>query len=399
MRKLSAVLLLCGCMTYDFEPVTPLTVAQGREGGPVFGKKPKPNVMLLLDKSRSMADPIDRSVASCAGCGSSGTLCPASCPTRISELRAAMNSFLSTSGTVARLGLEAFPSDSSCALAGSAAVLRVPLPGQADDVDADLQAKADEVNASIQVISDSAAEPENTVVGGTPTARALEAVGTNPALATEDREDFVLLLTDGLPNCNASNPNTCTNPAACRCTQMNGCGTSGLCTIGCLDDEGTTAAIAALRARNIKTIVVGFGADTLSGDALSVLDAMASAGDFPRRCPNGTDAECGAGGCEQATRLCTRKFYQAANGVELAEGLADISRLLNPNVCVFVLEEPPTDPSLISLRFDGTSLGRGPDTWTYANGELTVNGIWCDRIKAATPKNPVNVDIRVLEIL
>ena len=52
-------LLGLGCMTYDFQPVQPLAIAQTRTGGVIRAKKLKPNLMLLVDKSGSMNDGTD----------------------------------------------------------------------------------------------------------------------------------------------------------------------------------------------------------------------------------------------------------------------------------------------------------------------------------------------------
>lgn len=157
-------------------------------------------------------------------------------------------------------------------------------------------------------------------------------LGTYAPLKNPSRADVVLLLTDGLPNCNSQNPNNCTNATACRCTSTT-CGsdmTAPLCILGCLDDAGATAAVSALRAQGIFTVVVGFGSDTASQDARASLNGMALAGGFARPCPQGTNAECGANDtCDVATKVCAKAFYQANNATELATALADIARVLS----------------------------------------------------------------------
>src|SRR5687767_2879846 len=110
-RSFAALLLACGCMTYDFEPVAPVAIAQTTQTRTVIAKQHKPNLMLLVDQSGSMDLPTDTANPACPqGCGGSKlNLCPAACPTRISELRAAMNDFLTRHGTVARMGMTGFP--------------------------------------------------------------------------------------------------------------------------------------------------------------------------------------------------------------------------------------------------------------------------------------------------
>lgn len=273
----------------------------------------RPNLMILLDKSGSMVETI-----------------PPSGQTRMQALQAAMKTFLEAPDAVARMGLTLFPADGVCGASTSVAVA-LP-PATASD---DAPAKAAQLAKAAEILS---RINSTTPGGGTPTNLSLQFLGTQQDLQQNDgRPDFVLLLTDGLPNCNASNTATCANPAQCRCTQgsaANSCGAPGsaVCTLGCLDQNGSVDAVLQLKAKNIKTIVVGFGADTSSGDAPQVLNALAEAGGFPRACPNATDAECGgsAGSCISTTRVCNTKFYQATNGNELAAVLNQIGQQIAP---------------------------------------------------------------------
>jgi hypothetical protein len=129
--------------------------------------------------------------------------------------------------------------------------------------------------------------------GGTPTAATLEAAldyFQNGAGAALMGENFVLLATDGGPNCNdaLSCPATaCTTnidgncPAAidnCCDPDMAGPGARE----SCLDDTSTTAAIAALAAAGVPTFVVGIpGTEQYSAS----LDAFAEAGGRARANP------------------------------------------------------------------------------------------------------------------
>lgn len=382
-----AALSAAGCMTYDFEPVEPLAVSQTTDGRNVISKQSKPNIMILLDKSGSMALPINSAVPNG--------------PTRISELRSAMNTFLTSSGNVARLGLFAYPTDNVCGIAGAPAKLRVDMLANPADVDSELQAKATEVNESIQRIAAGAAGDDN-VTGGTPTGGSLSLVGDFPTLADKNRQNFVLLLTDGLPNCNGANPANCTDSAACRCT-LSSCGTSTaaqFCTLGCLDDGGAVAAIRALSDKKIQTIVVGFGADTGTGNALTTLNAMAEAGGFARVCDSNLPNNGCSDGCEPAGRFCNTKYYQASNGAELSAALARISDIIGMgNPCEFKLASQPSDPSFLTVRIDGQSLNRSDTTWRYENPNVAILGNYCERIRNATPMAPVNVVIRIVEKL
>src|SRR5262245_46153592 len=87
-----------GCQTYDFEPVTPLAIAQTTQTKTVTAQVLKPDLMILLDKSGSMSSPLPGGT----NCGSPQPCgfpnCPeATCPTRMGSLRAAMNTFLTNS--------------------------------------------------------------------------------------------------------------------------------------------------------------------------------------------------------------------------------------------------------------------------------------------------------------
>jgi hypothetical protein len=151
------------------------------------------------------------------------------------------------------------------------------------------------------------------------------------------RPNWVVVITDGLPNCNAMNPNTCTSPTLCKCTLNSGsCGTvvndtdpNNFCRRGCLDQNGAIQAVTDLRGKNIRTVVIGFGSDlSTSGDAFGVLNGMASVGGYVRRCPNGN--ECGAGNtCMMPSHTCAQAFYQAQTAGELATALTDVTATIS----------------------------------------------------------------------
>lgn len=112
------------------------------------------------------------------------------------------------------------------------------------------------------------------VGGGTPTAASLAAAKTYLLSLNLTTPAYVLLMTDGLPNCNLTlNVNTCsfTTPT---CPQNS-------CDLGakdCLDDRATSRAAAELYAANIPVFVVGFDSTLTTGNNLLVLDAIAAAG-------------------------------------------------------------------------------------------------------------------------
>lgn len=395
---------VASCQTYDFERVVPLAVGQTTQNEVIASKRLKPNVMLLVDNSGSMLLPTDSTNGACpAGCGtSSANQCPPTCPTRVSELKSAMATFLQSSGTIARLGVTVFPTDNLCKPASNIDV-GLPTPSANDDgTDSVLNGNATQVNQRIQAL---------TPLGGTPTGASLEFLGTYGGIndTNDFRDDFVLLLTDGLPNCNDANPNAlCTCQTAGNCTAQQtstcSCTTStcmtALCAKGCLDQDGAVAAVRALKLKGIRTIVVGFGADLANGAGPTVLNAMAREGGFARECPNGTDAECGSNNtCNTTSKVCSSAFFQAANGTELAAALRKISESFQGDPCEFTLSAKPSDPRYLSVVIDGQAVAAGAMTFSYdfnTNKVLFVGDL-CSRLKTSTTQNPVSVEFRIVE--
>lgn len=362
-----------GCQTYDFEPVSPQTLAQTTQIRHVNAKHLKPNLWLVVDKSGSMN-------GNDARCG--GMTC-----TRIAALKSAMAGFVSTRGKVARMALTFYPTDTSCGVpSGPGGVAESLPPPTPDDngTDTDLQNKANSVNQKIQDVN---------AGGGTPTGATIAFVGdtwaADPALLdpNDGRDDFILLLTDGLPNCNPANENmicgcyprcaqdladrcACTiNPTATGCNNGDSSGATGYCSRGCLDRAGASVQIAAQKKRGIRTIVLAFGPDLT--DATETLAAMAAAGggNF-RTCPSGN--ECGANDeCVVSNHLCRRQYYTAQNSSDLGEALEAISRATTGgNPCELKLDDQPSKDEYIAVIVNGQDVPRGPSTWEYTAGSV-----------------------------
>lgn len=232
------------------------------------------NVLLVVDRSGSMAQtPTGFSVD------------------KWTAMKGAVSAALTATQNSVNYGLEIFPFVTSAADAGEVDNCGMaPLPGIQVPVEAG-------TTALPKITTELQAGP----AGNTPTAAALDRAltyYTTGAGATLTGDKFVLLATDGGPNCHAGitcTGGTCSfNCGAGTCTQN----LDGTCTLSpsqfggnccdaqlsttlnpgparCLDDQDTVAKITALATAGIKTIVVGIpGSDVYS----SLLDSMAVAG-------------------------------------------------------------------------------------------------------------------------
>ncbi|MFN0063001.1 MAG: adventurous gliding motility lipoprotein CglB [Myxococcaceae bacterium] len=415
------------CQSYDFEPVEPLALTQTTQRRVITARAPRPDVMLLVDKSGSMDLPIDPGDPDCilpntTLCGRKGAPdsqpCNTSvCPTRWSELQEAMSNFLPASGIYVRYGLALFPGGTTATLgppgcfepstAASGGVTRDII--QSQDVPLELQAQAQTVLSDILAVSSSNPPGASGTGGGTPAGPALTMLGQYAPLTTQQcagdqcRERFVLLLTDGLPNCNPANPNSYNvDPVACDCALD-----PVRCAVYpremCSDRTGTVSAITNLSGLGVKTIVVGFGADTAGVSAQTTLNGMATAGGFARTCGTPGGPTCSAG--EQCiSGFCENRFYPAANRTELETALSDISARVVPGLCDLELDARPSENEFISVTFEGENLVSGPNTWTYIlegapPGRPILRfpaGQYCDRIEASTALDPLDLVVQIV---
>lgn len=202
--------------------------------------------------------------------------------------------------------------------------------------------------------------------GGTPTGATLQAL--TPKLMALTGRTFVILATDGGPNCNAAAK--CTVDACLlNIEDSPGCPTMGLpncCGASfqgpdfCLDADPTVNAVAALMAAGIQTYVIGVPG---SGPYAAVLDRMAEAGGTARATPpkyfrvDSTDA--------------------AAFGDALAKVAAKITA-----TCTFPLQQVP-DPAKLNVFLDGVALAPDPnDGWLLDGTVVQLVGAACDRVQS-----------------
>jgi hypothetical protein len=204
--------------------------------------------------------------------------------------------------------------------------------------------------------------------GGTPTAAALAAAldyftaGEGAAL---EGDRFVLLATDGGPNCDIDN--VCD---AEHCTQnLDGVCPSGNCCeddeLSCLDDAAVVEQLEALSAAGVPTFVVGIPGTEAYGEYLST---FATAGGVPN--PDGPPdyyAVSAAGGVEQLTQT-----------------FVDITTHLVRS-CEVELGEAPREKKLVNVAVDCEIVpfedGAGWDITEEAPTTLVLAGDTCRRLK------------------
>ena len=173
-------------------------------------------------------------------------------------------------------------------------------------------------------------------------------------------ERYVILATDGAPNCNP------TLLPGCRCTGApSGCGDPmRFSSNSCLDDRAV-GMIEVLRGQGVGTYVLGLDGVQAFTD---VLDAMAAAGGH--------------------ARATAPRYYSAVTAEELTREFESVTSSLLE--CRFVLDSAPPDPRLVDVRLDGASLlydVRHADGWDWADGdhrEIRFYGRTCELVREAT---------------
>jgi hypothetical protein len=198
--------------------------------------------------------------------------------------------------------------------------------------------------------------PRTRPLGGTPTSSAIKTTSDFLKARTRSVSRFMVLATDGAPNCNPDIPNpdtcVCTSPDPMTCLQPDGA-------LGCLDDTNTVAVIADA-AKTIPTYVIGLGSSS-EPFYLATLEKMALAGGRPR-----------AG---------ATKYYEGRSGTEIRASLAEIEKSVAQ--CTFVTPSAPEDPNAIDIVVNGQVIMRDPtrmNGWDWIDqtfGEIALFGSAC----------------------
>jgi hypothetical protein len=292
-----------------------------------------PDILIIQDKSGSMNDSAD------------GT-CTSSCGTKSkwSQVTAALNQVVGMTDTSVNWGLKFFSDNGHCGANGAPAV----------------SVGAGKAAAIMTAIS-------GTKPGGNTPTR--DAVATGAAYLkglTDTNPKYLLLATDGLPNC----------PAGCSLTNP-----SNACTMtdNPAEDKAATDAVAAAAADGFPVFVVGVG---MTG-ADATLNNMAVAGGRPQ------------------TGAAT-SFYSVTDTASLVSALQAI--LGRVGSCKFTVGDAPnsmTSVDQIDVFGDGTLISKDmsrADGWDYTNTshtEIQIYGPKCDAIMAGTIMN-VTVTFRCI---
>ncbi len=253
------------------------------------------DLLLVVDKSGSMKDSIGGQQ-------------------KWAVMRGALQSTLTSNAQSINFGLMLYPANDSCS-AGN--VLSAIAP-----------ANTAAVSSALQGVN-----PE----GGTPTHTTLQsALSYYQGISVNSSGRYVLLATDGEPNCrNANDPSS----------------GSALESI---------AAVAALKSAGIPTFVLGFG----DGVNALTLQAMAVAGG-------------------------QNQYYAANSPAQLQVALDSIADQLALPDCSFVLGESPSDPTRLRVFFDTAELNRSglhTEGWDYdaVSNSVTVYGASCTQLQAGS---------------
>jgi hypothetical protein len=281
-----------------------------------------PDILIVQDKSGSMNQLAD------------GTSCGNMCATtgKWAQMTAAIKSVTAMTDTTVNWGLKFFAtSNSGCTVNNGAEVPVAPMTA-----------------AAIATAINGAAPGSST-----PTTAAMNAAVAYMKTLTDTNPKYIMLATDGLPNCAAGGNNqTDDSPAA-------------------------IASVAAAAAAGFPTFVVGIG----STMADATLTSMANAGGVPQM---------GA----------ATTFYQVNDTAQLETALGAILGVASS--CVFNIGAAPnssTSVNAIDVQGDGTKINQDPTNgWDYSNADhtqITLYGTSCAAVTAGTIKN-VSVTFRCI---
>lgn len=307
---------------------------------PVALQRRGAQLMFVVDRSNSMARTLDDEVP---GPGEDD---------RWQVLRDALASTLGRADPLLEVGAEFYPST-------SAEGARTPQEACMIDTGIDLVPVRNNTPNLLSVFD------STNPAGGTPTALALDEVAEfferRPAPGIPR---FVVLATDGGPNCN---PDTGIPPSVCICTGRDACGDPEFGPFNCLDEVRTLDAMERVAVDvGVPVYVIGID-DPTRPDLADYLDQLADAGGRPRS----TDPD-------------ERQFYSVRREEDLRGALDEITGSIAQ--CVFTLEPVPGEAESLVVRVDDLRIARDGtrmEGWDFTapdRSELTLFGGACARV-------------------
>jgi hypothetical protein len=277
-----------------------------------------PDLLIVLDKSQSMTQNPD------------GSACGRGCTTsKWTQMTAAIEQVVSMTDTTIRWGLKYFADNGTCGVGMNVAV---PV---GDMTSAMITASIGRTNPS----------------SSTPTRLAVSSGAAYLMGLTDANPRYMLLATDGLPNCIPGDTNA-------------------------MDSDAMGAVQAVMDAANagIPTFVVGIG--TVTGAETTLMQMATAGGKAPAAAPG---------------------YYQVNSTADLVGVLNTIQGMVAS--CVFPLNPPPPEPSNIAVHADGATI---PKDTTHANGwdyvgtcsatqttpcSIQLYGSYCDKVLAKAYQN------------
>ncbi len=262
-----------------------------------------PELLIVLDRSGSMTTKVP----------------PTAGATRWTEVTAALDETVMKTEAGVLWGLKMFPSVDGC---------MVSAPAEVDIAVNNYAAVGGKIKMSAPAMGG----------GGTPTTLAMNSALAYMQTRTASKNPkYLLLATDGEPNCGAGGARTA-------------------------DNAGAVGAVKAAFTAGFHTFVVGIA--TAGTGANTVLNDMATAGGEPRQ--------------------GDPKYYAIANRQDLVMALAQITSAVS--TCVFPLAKVPPSPDDVAVNVDGKRVPRDKaqmDGWNYGADMKSIQlyGPWCEGLK------------------
>lgn len=270
-----------------------------------------PDLLLVLDRSGSMND--DATGMTClGGCGATS---------KWTQMTAAINQVVSKTETKVRWGLKLFASG-----------------GEACTVNSSAEVPIGPMNATAIKTAIAAATPGS----ATPTRAAETQAAAYLRTVSDPNPKYILLATDGLPNCQLGG-----SPLA-------------------PDDAAAVAAVSTVAAMGIPTFVIGIATGGSTADG--TLSMMATNGGRPR--------------------AATPAYYPVATAQDLESALTVIQGMV-ALPCEFQLGGVPSNLGSVSVSVGGQAVPMSD--WTYGPGNRSIvfpdSGTICANLKSGAAKD------------